>query len=307
MENNMIIGKQERAVLLNNSINANANIAAESIGKVGRDLKAMRDERLYLELGCESFEEFCNEKTPIGQRQAYNFIRCWEKYGERLAELSNIGITKLALMAALDDEDSDALIESGDAETLSVRDLEKRVKELQHQNEQLTLELGEFSKEETKLEKMRGEMDKLRAELSAAKAVNEELAKRPVEVAVEKPSKADIKKIEDAAKKRYKKELAELRETMDRKRFNDVEAVKKENAAEIERLKAENASLQSNAKRTPPSAQKERVKFFVEECLRSFNAAVAALEELPDEEREKPQAAIKTMVARMSEVMSDEA
>ncbi|MCM1275495.1 MAG: DUF3102 domain-containing protein [Lachnospiraceae bacterium] len=337
MENNTIITTaentpQERAILLKNNINANAEIAVKSIGMVGRDLKAMRDERLYLELGCESFEEFCNTKTQIGQRQAYNFIRVYEKYGERLTELSNIGITKLVLMAALDDEDSDALIASGDAEEMSARELAKRVKELQNKNEQLTLELENVTKEEKAAIALKQNNERLSAELEAMKSVqeqqkqaseqrekelqervialeksNEELSARPVEVAVQKPSADEIAKIEKAAaekakkaaQKQHKKELDAMTESN--------AAARREKDAEIERLKSEIEVLQSSAKKTPPSAQKERVKFFVEECLRSFNAAVAALEDLPDEEREKPQAAIKTMVARMSEVLNDEA
>lgn len=85
MDNNEIIKQaeatpQERAALLNSRINANTQLAAESLVAVGRDLKAMRDEKLYTEFGCETFEEYCEAKTQIKQRQAYNFIKCFEKY-----------------------------------------------------------------------------------------------------------------------------------------------------------------------------------------------------------------------------------
>ena len=323
MNNNEImttaeVTPQERAVLLDSRINANAEVAAESIVKIGRDLKEMRDEKLYLKLGCETFEDYCDKKTPIKLRQAYNFIKCYEKYGERLSELSNIGITKLTLMSALDDEDSEQLIESGEAEELSTRELEKRIKELQNKNEQLTLELDEKSKEESAAEVLKQQIERLNTELEAAKAVqnqqkeradllekqNEELSKRPVDVAVEKPSKAELDKIkkaaaekaEKAAKKQYDKEIAELREKM--------AAAEKSNAEKLERLKSENAALQANAKKTPPSTQKERVKFHVEECLRNFNAALEALNALPEEECGKPVATMTAMVGKMTEALS---
>ncbi|MBD5128468.1 MAG: hypothetical protein HDT43_00860 [Ruminococcaceae bacterium] len=76
------------------------------------------------------------------------------------------------------------------------------------------------------------------------------------------------------------------------------------NAEKLERLETENAALQSLAKKTPPSTQKERVKFHVEECLRNFNAALEALNALPEEEREKPVAAITAMVGKMKEALS---
>lgn len=312
------ITPQKRAELLDSRINANAEVAAESIVKIGRDLKEMRDEKLYLKLGCETFEDYCDKKTPIKLRQAYNFIKCYEKYGERLSELSNIGITKLTLMSALDDEDSEQLIESGEAAKLSTRELEKRIKELQNKNEQLTLELDEKTKEENAAEVLKQQIERLNTELEAAKAVqnqqkeradllekqNEELSKRPVDVAVEKPSKAELDKIkkaaaekaEKAAKKQHDKEMAELREKM--------AAAEKANAEKLERLESENAVLQANAKKAPPSTQKERVKFHVEECLRNFNAALEALNALPEEERGKPIAAMTAMVGKMTEALS---
>lgn len=321
MENEIIKTTENtaaRAALLDSRINANAKIIAESFVAVGRDFKAMRDEKLYVELGCESFEDYCDKKTPIKQRQAYNFIKCYEKYGERLDELSGIGITKLTLMSALDDEDREELIQSGDAENLSTRELEKRIKELQSQNEQLTLELGEMSKEESKLEKMKNEMEKLQAELAAQKDIQAQkderikaLESKPVDVAVEKPSKEEIAKIEKAAadkaqkaaKKQYEEEIAKLKEKNTEMRITAVNAARAESNAEIERLKSENAALQSNAKKAPPSTQKERVKFHIEECLRNFNAATDAVNALPEDERDKPMDALKAMVAKMGELV----
>lgn len=320
MENNQITRALEnttRATLaeyLDSRINANAKIAADSIVAVGRDLKNMRDEKLYKELNCDTFEEYCNEMTPIKQRQVYNFIKCYEKYGERLAELSDIGITKLTLMSALDDEDSNALIESGAAEQLSVRELEQRVKELQSKCEQLTLDLGEKSKEENKLEKMQNKMEKLQAELAAQKDIQtkkderiKELEAKPVEVAVEKPSKAEIAEIEKkaaekakkAAQKQHDKEIKELHEKADRERRSAVEAAKKANLAEIERLKNENAALQSSAKKAPPTSEKERIKICLEEVQRNFNVALETIGKLPEEDREKVKDRLKAIVEKM--------
>ena len=304
---------KSRAQELHSNIIANAQIAAESFVRVGQDLKTMRDEKLYLALGYGDFEAYCKFKAQIGQRQAYNFIRCFETYGEQLAGLQHLGITKLTAMIALDDEDRVELIQSGDAESLSTRELEKRIKELQSQNEQLTLELGEISKEESKLEKMQNEMEKLQAELAAQKDIQAQkderikaLESKPVDVAVEKPSKEEIAKIEKAAadkaksdvKKQHDKELKILRNTI-----AETESAQKESLAEIERLKSENAALQSNAKKAPPSSQKERVKFHIEECLRNFNAATDAVNALPEDERDKPMDALKAMVKKMGELV----
>lgn len=307
---------QERAEMLTGRIIANAKIASESLVFVGRDLKAMRDEKLYTVLGCSTFEDYCAQKTPIQQRQAYHYIKCWEKYGDRLAELSNIGITKLTLMTALDDEDSDALIESGAAENLSVRELEQRVKELQSKCEQLTFDLGEKSKEENKLDKMRNEMEKLQAELAAQKDIQAKkderikaLESKPVDVAVQKPSKEEIaeiekkaaKKAEAAAKKQHDKELAELREKAENEQRKAITEALRTNAAEIERLKSENAALQSSAKKPAPNPddKKQTAKFYIAVCLQNFNSAVEIADSMPENERAKVINGLKVMVEKM--------
>lgn len=350
MENQIINveSAKERAELLNTRINANAKIAAESIGKVGRDLKAMRDEKLYAELGCGTFEDFCNERTPIGQRQAYNFIRCYEKYGEQLTELSDIGVTKLALMTALDDEDIEILVENGEAKNLSARELAKRVKELQNKNEQLTLELDSVTKEEKTVIVLKEKNERLLTELEAVKSIqdqqkqaaeqrenelreriialeqsNEELSARPVDVAVEKLSAEEIAKIEQAAAEKavkaaekeakkqqtaeIKKLRAELAKEAEEERLIAVEAARKESAAEIERLKAEKDALQSSAKKSaPPDVGKERVKFYLEACLYNFNNALSALDELPEDEREKLSRGVKVFVEKMRALVEED-
>ncbi|MDE6733800.1 MAG: DUF3102 domain-containing protein [Oscillospiraceae bacterium] len=305
---------RSKAQELNSRIIANAQIAAESIVRVGQDLKLMRDEKLYSALGYGDFEAYCKLGVKIGQRQAYNFIRCFETYGEQLTGLQHLGITKLTAMLALDSEDRDALIESGDAEQLSVRELEQRVKELQQKNEQLTLDLGEKSKEESKLEKMRNDMEKLQAELAAQKDIQtkkderiKELEAKPVEVAVEKPSKAEIAEIEKkaaekakkAVKKQHDKELAELREKSESERRAAVEAEQKKYLAEIERLRKRNTDLQSSAKKAPPTSEKERIKICLEEVQRNFNTALETIGKLPEEEREKFKGVLKAVVEKM--------
>ena len=295
---------EERAALLNSRINANAQLVAEGFVVLGRDLKAMRDEKLYTRFACETFDEYCEKLTPIRQRQAYSYIRCFEKYGERLGELSHIGVTKLALMTVLEDEDRERLIESGEAEELPARKLAERVKALQSVNEQLTLELEERSKEESAAESLKKRNEQLSAEIEALKSVqnkqkervesleklNEELSSRPVEVAVEKPSAEEIAKIEKAAAQKAEKAA--------------YEEARKANVEELEKLRAENAALQSNAKKTPPDSKKERLKFYLEECQRNFNSALEAISAFEDnEQRQKKRSALTKTLKAMSDTL----
>lgn len=312
---------RSKAQELNSRIKANAEIAAESIVRVGQDLKIMHDEKLYSALGYGDFDAYCKFEVKIGQRQAYNFIRCFETYGEQLTGLQHLGITKLTAMLALDSEEREELIESGAAESLSVRELEQRVKELQSKCEQLTFDLGEKSKEENKLDKMRNEMEKLQAELAAQKDIQAKkderikaLESKPVEVAVQKPSDEEIEKIRQkaakeakaAAAKQYRKDLEELKERETTMRLTAVEAARKESAAEIKRLKSENAALQSSAKNPAPNPddKKQTAKFYIAVCLQNFNSAVEVADSMPEDERAKVINGLKVMVEKMGGLLA---
>lgn len=315
----------ERAKKLTDNINANTHKTIESYINIGRDLKTVRDEKLYEAMGYSGFDEYCDAETDVKQRQAYNCIKAFETYGDRIDAVRSISFTNLIQLTALDEEDRAELIENGDAERLSARELQKKIDEMKRKCEQLTLDLGEKSKVESQLEKVKAEMEKLRIELDAQKDIGvrkderiKELESKPVDVAVQKPSKDEIAKIEKAAaekaekaaQKQHEKELAELKEKDERQRLKAVEAVKSESAAEVERLKAElekskseNAVLQANAKKSPPTGEKERIKLCLEEVQRNFNMALETVGKLPENERDKLKGKLKVIVERMGAML----
>ena len=295
MENTITQTTVERASALTAKINANARVAAEALVMIGRDLKIMRDEKLYSALGCANFEEYCDKHTEIRQREAYNFIRCFETYGGQLSELSGIGITKLTLMTVLDESDRAELIESGDAENLSVRELQKKIDELNNKYEQLTLDYDQANSEkqgaENEVEELKKQIDALAKKLSAEQDKNKELESRPVEVAVQKPSAEEIEKIKADAQKAAEKKL---------------DAVRRETAAEIERLKSENAVLQSNAKKSVPDENKARVKFYISELQQTFSAIVETVKSVDNSgEKAKYKAALKSVVEQLGGVVDE--
>ena len=320
MENTTIaITPKEKAAELTSRINANSAVAVQTLVSIGRDLKTMRDEKLYLELGCSDFGEYCDKHTQVRQRQAYNFIKCYEKYGERLPELSGLGITKLALMSALEDEDREQLIESGEAEKLSTRELEKRIEELNNKFEQLTIQLDEATEDketaEGQLEALNKQIKELTAALDKAETRNKELENRPVEVAVQKPSEEEIKKIKDeaqkaakkaadAAEKQHKKELDKIRAELQAQYDESVAENIKVKNEEIERLKSENATLQANAKKAAPDDTKTRVKFYLSEIQSTFNAAIETVRAVEnDEEKQKYKAAFNSVIEQLGSIV----
>ena len=168
--------RQDRAAQLTQRIMANGKIAASSMIEMGRDLKTVRDERLFNEMGYENFEEYCEEKIGIGKRHGYNFIQIYEKFGEeKLGQLQQLGITKLLEIAKLDDEDADDLMQHNDVNALSVRELSAKVDEYRNKFEQLTLQLEEEKSKNAESTSLESQVEELRKQLEAAHQANENM------------------------------------------------------------------------------------------------------------------------------------
>lgn len=155
--------RQDRAAQLTQRILANGSIAANSMIEMGRDLKTVRDERLFTELGFGSFEEYCEKKVGIGKRHGYNFIQVYEKFGEeKLQQLQGLGITKLLEIAKLDDEDAEDLMRNNDVSGLSTRELSAEVEKYKNKYEQLTMLLEEEKSKNAESASLESQVEELK-------------------------------------------------------------------------------------------------------------------------------------------------
>lgn len=313
---------KEKATLLDGRIKANARIAAESLVTMGKDLREMRDGKLYAEFGCENFSDYCEQELKISQRHAYNIIKCYEIYGDKLSSIQYLGITKLIAMTALEDEEREALIESGEAENLSSRELEKKIEELQKKCDQLTLELEEkdSEQEESETEKLlkkqnedlskelealktvqnnnknaaENEKNKLKSELELLKKQNKELSMQAT---------ANMVKAKSEIKRDIREEYEKQREEDEKQHSEEVQKLKEQ----IAKAEEEKKGLQALAKKSPPDSQKERVKFYCEESLRSFNSALEAIKSIQEEDtKAKCKDALAKVVAAMTSCIEKE-
>lgn len=166
----------DKAAQLTQRILANGSIAANSMIEMGRDLKTVRDERLFTELGFGSFEEYCEKKVGIGKRHGYNFIQVYEKFGEeKLQQLQGLGITKLLEIAKLDDEDAEDLMRNNDVAGLSTRELSAEVEKYKNKYEQLTLLLDEEKSKNAESASLESQVEELKKQLEAAHQANENM------------------------------------------------------------------------------------------------------------------------------------
>ena len=361
--------RQDRAAQLTQRIMANGKIVASSMIEMGCDLKTVRDERLFTEMGYENFEEYCEKKIGIGKRHGYNFIQIYEKFGEeKLGQLQQLGITKLLEIAKLDDEDADDLMQNNDVNALSVRELSAKVDEYRNKFEQLTLQLEEEKSKNAESDSLESQVEELRKQLEAARQANEnmksgahnaekhfeeqkaallkekealseqirELESRPTEkteiseeernVLIQqgrdemcKEKDEDWSNVVELARKtatrntekKFTEEISSLKILNDelRKVADGAKESTKKYKDEVEKLKAENAALQSTAQvvetpaPAPASGARDKVKFYFKQIETAFTAATEAVSEADTEERAELTSALKKVLERMGAIL----
>ena len=230
----IITENYSRAVSLHRKICANAQAAQESLCEVCKGLKEMRDGKLYKELGYQNFEDYTQTELGIKRRQAYNYIAVAEKLSvDFVQSTAQIGMSKLALLAELDEPERAEIIQNTDLESTSVKELKNKISDLKKANDRL---LEKASQAEKNAEDSRKKESEAWGKISVLKTDSEmqikkisqlekqiqELEKNPKQVAVEDTTKInelkeEIKKLKadsaseiDSMKTRHNQEKADF-------------------------------------------------------------------------------------------------
>lgn len=256
--NEIMLGTSEATVeesrfrALHTEIMANGNMMAECAVVMARKLKEMRDSKLYETAGFATFGEYAETACGIKERQAYNYISIVENLsGEFLQSSAKIGVSKLSLLASMDEGDrADLISEHGEKlDEMTVKEMDKLKRDYENRIQQLQMS---FDEEKSELEKalkdaenerqeqlkenteLEEELENLKNKPIEVKATAEtaELAKKKEEINALKEEKikllADLKVEKKEAEKRLKEEQLKQKQAFD-------EAVRKERE-EIERL-----------------------------------------------------------------------
>lgn len=171
--------------------------AAESVWDMCVAIKEMRDGKHYKALLYDNFEGYCEEALGMSRANAYHYIQIAEGMSaENVKSMRQIGVTKLALLAAITEEQREQIAETVDVESATVRELKAQIAALRHQNEQTETALQDAESRAQKWydnsEERRHRIDDLGGKLASAKADIgqlqdriKELESKPVEVAVQ--------------------------------------------------------------------------------------------------------------------------
>lgn len=287
--------EQNEALNLHYEIIAKGNLAASAMVDFCQNLKRMRDERKYLLLGHETFEEYVEQDVGIKQRQAYTYISALESLGEKyLQSNANLGISKLGMLAALPWYERREVEENNDVAEMSTRELKETISKLHEAQEQLTLmtaERDELAKNNQEHEDLSETVRRLREELKAAtekpaatvmrEPTAEEIKQytaKAVEKERERAEKEKVKAVSEAEKRAREEAKKAASEEAERKYKAVIDAAEKEKSELSGRLE----KIEKDAKL---SASPEVSKFSVyfDSVQKYINVMREIISEIDDE------------------------
>lgn len=266
-----------RAIQITERIRANGRTAVNAVCAIGEDLRTMKIDNLYTELGYESFEDYAEKEFDLKRRQAYQYISVYEKLGKEFVQSNaQLGITKLALLATANPEDRTEIMETEDVAKITTRELEELLDKYKQQGEQLSL-LQEESKAET--EKLQAKLAAEAARSAELEAKLDELEAEPKEVTV--ATKEVIKEVPD---KKIEKKLKDTEKELKQKEteLQNARALKIKAEQEKAALEAKVAELQKAAEKPPENADKSNFKVLLSTVYRDMLGLVEFINDTED-------------------------
>ena len=290
--------RAQQAMALHFEIKSSLAAAAGAMVDFCRQLKNMRDAKLYIHIGFDTFEDYVEKAHGIGQRQAYNYIQTYEKLGARLmGENAEAGITKLQLLTKISAVRRDEFLEENHLADISVAELEKLIAEKNGLARQVSL-FRQSEQEKKDIQRQRDELAEkvkqleTRPKVVDTASVKKEIIDKAVQEAVSKAEKEKRKEIKEAiaAENSRMQRLAakDKAAAVRRARRQMKEQMASENARENETIRTRLAQAQAKAdsleKQLKYSSNARSVKFKI--LFSSVQETIAELEDLIEDIRQ---------------------
>lgn len=242
--------------------------AANAMISLCENLKLMRDKHLYEALGFETFDTYTEQACGIKRRQAYNYISTYEKLGGTVLQSNaQLGITKLQLLTEVCAVDRDDLVAENDLAGMSVKEIKELVEKSKQQGEQLALLGDELNDSNNAQKSLQADKQNLAEENKLLHKRIKELESKPVEVAVQEPTQAQIeaaakskinslkasfkkekqRAVEKAVKQATEKTKSNVKETLEKEYKAKFESIEKERQAALDKAKQLANRLDKNA------------------------------------------------------------
>lgn len=287
-----------RAKDLDRRIKVSAQLAQQSLYDMCTAIKEMRDSKLYKELGYSEFNDYCTKELDISDRQAYKCITIIENLPNDLVNSSslNLGVTKLYLLAQLDEPTRAEIIENTDLENTTVRELKGRIKALEQQAEAAEEKADKLTKSENKAW---GEVSKLQTDSEMQKdriilleRQIKELESRPIEVIANDSD--EVRRLKLAMEK-LNADIAkeDARKDMEDKQFRDqlreeyeaaLHKAQVEHEEELQGLRESLAQAKANSAAPAEDKEKQDFKALLTNAVDSIKRLTAFVQEHDNEE-----------------------
>ena len=260
-ETELNLSQHEQAVKLHNKIMASASLAQQSLWEMCKNLKEMRDSKLYKALGYKNFEDYCEKEVGMKRRNVYNYISIVEKINtENVQPVAQIGIKKLSLLATLSSEQQTEVAEKVNLEETTYKDLKAEIDKLKQENKAYADRYSDVIEENGKLKHTCLEVTTERNRLEKE---NEELRNRPIDVAVvDRPIENDPKFKEIV--RSLERENMKRNEELEQQYREDEKAVRKmlekEKQQALSELREEYEKKLSEQPKTEP-VDEDKLKF----------------------------------------------
>ena len=290
------------AVQTHQRILANGEICAQSLLEICKDLKKMRDEKLYEEFGYAAFDEYTEKAVGIKPRQAYTYISTYERLGATVLQSNaSLGITKLDLIAQINPVERTKMLAENTFDGMSVSEVKALVQKAKDQGEQISLLQEELAKAQAEpqddapeydaeKDEMRDRIAALEKQLTDSAAEHKaalEKAKREAVEQAKKETGADAqtqKRIDEAVKKAKKEALKEAQEKVQAEAEKKDSKIKDLEAA-LSAAGAEHEKLEKQLSLADGTSAKAMV--YIQSIQDNFNALFEVMEEMPDEQKNK--------------------
>lgn len=259
----MMQNRRVQAEQLHAQIMAAGRAVALGLVDLSQQLKRMRDEKLYTELGESSFDDYVQNEVGIKARQAYTYISTYEQLKpDLMSQYAGAGITKLSMLTEISEHERAEFAEKSDIANISVKELQKLIDEKNGLHEQLTM----FAEKEKRTDERRQQAERLAEQLK--KELEEALAD-PVE-----------------AKELLVKKVTETEEYIALE--NEIERLKKENKrAKEEKKDAEKVKSDMESSAEAANMQLQKREKEISDLKKALTELKKKKEEAAKEEIEK--------------------
>jgi hypothetical protein len=228
--------QRKQAFELHYRIISSADTAQSALWDMCKNLKEMRDSKLYKALGYKNFEDYCENEVGFSRMQAHKYIAIAENVDPKNVNSSlQIGVSKLYLLSTISESEQQEISEKVNLEETTVKQLKAEIDKLKQENKAYADRYSNVIKENNKLKNTCLEVASERNRLEEE---NEELRSHPVEVAVVDNSAENDRKLNEVIRS-LERENMKRNEEMDRQYIEDRRKLEADKKAEIAALRKE--------------------------------------------------------------------